>query len=154
MKRGLAFMSAAGVGAGLMYLFDPDRGKYRRALLHDKAIHLKHITADATGKMGRNVSHHIRGAFAELASYFGDGGKVSNDVLEARVRSKLGHVISHTSAVQVEAIDGRIILRGHIPETEVHPLLDAVINTRGVNTIENYLLPDEEARFDATVSNC
>ena len=143
MNRGLAFVSAAGVGAGLMYLFDPDRGKHRRALLHDKAIHLKHITADATGKMGRNVSHHIRGAFAEFVSCCIEEGPVSNDVLEARVRSKLGHVISHASAVKVEATDGRIILRGQIPATEVHPLLDAVINTRGVDTIENYLLPDE-----------
>ena len=152
MRKSLALIGAAGVGAGLMYLFDPDRGKHRRALLCDKATHFKNVTTDTTVKMGRDVRHRIRGCCAELTACCVEEGTVSNDVLEARVRSKMGHVSSHTGAVQVKADDGRIILRGQIPATELHPLLEAVMKTRGVSNIENYLEPNEPPRFDAMVS--
>ncbi len=39
MNKGLRLMSVAGLGAGLMYLFDPDRGKRRRALVRNKITH-------------------------------------------------------------------------------------------------------------------
>jgi hypothetical protein len=55
MKRGLALMSAAGAGAGLMYLFDPDRGKRRRALLRNKAMHLKKIASNTAESFHGNV---------------------------------------------------------------------------------------------------
>jgi uncharacterized membrane protein len=145
MNRGLALTSAAGVGAGLMYLFDPDRGKRRRALLRNKAIHLKMIASDTAGKTRRDVRNHLRGAVAELESLFVDNGPVSNDVLEARVRSMLGRVVSHPSAVEVKAVDGLIILRGQILANEVHRLLDSVMATRGVKNIENYLEAHEQA---------
>lgn len=145
MKKGLALMSAAGVGAGLMYLLDPDRGKRRRAHLRNKAVHLKNITADAAVKTARKARNHIRGSVAEFASLFGDKETVSNDVLEARVRSKLGHVVSCLGAVQVKAVDGRIILSGPILASEVQPLLDTVINIRGVTNIENHLEAHEQA---------
>ena len=145
MKRVLALMSAAGAGAGLMYLFDRNRGKRRRALLRDKAMHIRKIAGDTVGKTRRDVRNHLRGAVAELESLCVDKGLVSNDVLEARVRSKLGRAVSHPSAVEVKAVDGLIILTGQILANEVHPLLDSVMATRGVKNIENHLEAYEQA---------
>ena len=122
-----------------MYLFDPDRGKRRRALLRDRATHLRKIAGDTAGKTRRDVRNHLRGAVAEFESLFVGYGPVSNDVLEARVRSRLGHAVSHPSAVEVKAVDGLIILTGQILANEIHPLLDAVMATRGVKNIENHL---------------
>jgi hypothetical protein len=145
MKKGLALMSAAGLGAGLMYFLDPDRGKRRRALLRNKAVHMKHIAGDTAVKTERDLRNRLRGAVAQLESLWVNNGPVSNDVLEARVRSKLGHVVSHPHAIAVKASGGVIMLTGEIFADEVHPLLDAVIATRGVKNIENHLEAHEQA---------
>ena len=145
MNRGMSLLGTAGLGAGLMYLFDPDRGKRRRALVRNEAVHISRITGDAAGKTRRDVRNHLLGAFAEVESLFLKNGPVSNDVLEARVRSKLGRVVSHPSAVEVKAVDGLIILTGQILANEVHPLLDSVVSIKGVENIENRLEAHEGA---------
>jgi hypothetical protein len=38
MNRGLALAGAVGLGAGLIYLADPQQGRRRRALLRDQAL--------------------------------------------------------------------------------------------------------------------
>jgi len=138
MNKGLRLMSAAGVGAGLMYLFDPDRGKRRRALLRNKAGHASRIATDVAGKTRRDVRNHLLGAVAELESLFRPE-EVADDVLEARVRSKLGRVVSHPSAIQVQTVNGLVVLGGPILAGEVHPLLDSVAAIGGVENIENHL---------------
>ena len=145
MNRSLTLMSAAGMGAGLMYLLDPDRGKRRRALLRNKAIHVSKIAGDAAGKTQRDIRNHLRGAFAEVESLWADNGLISNDVLEARVRSKLGRVVSHPGAIEVKAVDGLIMLSGQILANEVHPLLKCVTGVQGVKNIENHLEMHEKA---------
>lgn len=145
MNRGMSLLGAAGLGAGLMYLFDPDRGKRRRALVRNEAVHISRITANAAGKTRRDVRNHLHGAFAEVESLFLKNGPVSNDVLEARVRSRLGRVVSHPSALEVKAVDGLIVLSGPILADEAHPLLDAVTGIRGVKNIENRLEVHEHA---------
>lgn len=145
MNRGMSLLGAAGLGAGLMYLFDPDRGKRRRALVRNEAVHISRITANAAGKTRRDVRNHLHGAFAEVESLFLKNGPVSNDVLEARVRSRLGRVVSHPSALEVKAVDGLIVLSGPIVADEAHPLLDAVTGIRGVKNIENRLEVHEHA---------
>lgn len=145
MNKVLKVIGAAGAGAGLMYLFDPDRGKRRRALLRNKAVHISRIADDAAGKTRRDIRNHLRGAFAEVESVFVDNGPVSNDVLAARVRSKLGRVVSHPSAVEVKAVDGLIILTGQILAKEEHPLLESLIEILGVKNIENNLELHESA---------
>lgn len=145
MNKGLILMSGAGAGAGLMYLFDPDRGKRRRAFLRGKAIHVSKKAGDAAGKTQRDIRNHLHGAFAEIESLWVDSGLISNDVLEARVRSKLGRVVSHPGAIEVKAVDGLIMLSGQILANEVHPLLKCVASVHGVKNIDNYLEIHEKA---------
>ena len=47
MKNILAMLAGLGIGATLMYLFDPKGGNRRRALIRDKGIHLKSKTQKA-----------------------------------------------------------------------------------------------------------
>ncbi|HLN97535.1 MAG TPA: SRPBCC family protein [Pyrinomonadaceae bacterium] len=145
MNKGLSLMSAAGVGAGLMYLFDPDRGKRRRGLVQNKVTHLARVASDAGGKTKRDIRNHLIGAFAEVESLFIEDQPPSDAVLEARVRSRLGRIVSHPGAVGVKAVDGLVILTGQILAAEAHPLLDSVIAIRGVKNIENDLEIHEHA---------
>jgi hypothetical protein len=60
MNRALKLLGAGAFGAGLMYLFDPDRGKRRRALLRNKAEHARRIAVDAAGKTRCDVRNRLR----------------------------------------------------------------------------------------------
>lgn len=138
MKKAAGLISAATIGASLMYLFDPDRGGRRRGEIRNKVRHINHIATDAAGKTGRDLQNHIIGVVSEMQSLL-RREKVSDDVLEARIRSKLGRIVSHPHAIEVKAIEGLVILRGPILTAEVHPLLNAVAVIRGVRNIENHL---------------
>ena len=144
MNKSVKLMSAAGVGAGLMYMFDPDRGKRRRALVRDKMRHAAGVAGDAAGRTGRDVRNHVQGVFAEAMSLFRTRD-VSDDVVKARVRAKLGRVVSHPSAIEVKSINGSIVLSGPILAAEEHPLLKSVAVIHGVKNIENLLELHDQA---------
>ena len=57
---------AAGVGAGLMYLLDPNAGRRRRALLRDKGVKLTHSTTRAVDKTSRDMKNRIHGIMVSL----------------------------------------------------------------------------------------
>ena len=144
MKKGLAIIGGIGVGAGLMYLFDPDRGHRRQAQLRDKVNHGLHKTSDAIEKTARDVSNRAHGAVAELESLFASHDK-SDVVVAARVRSKLGRLVSNPKAVTVTVTQGKVTLSGNILSDEVNKMLKAISAITGVEQIVNELKPHEQA---------
>jgi hypothetical protein len=46
MKKGIALVGGFGLGAGLMYLFDPDRGARRRARVRQSLVAASHARDD------------------------------------------------------------------------------------------------------------
>jgi uncharacterized membrane protein/gas vesicle protein len=144
MKKAVGLMAAAGIGAGAMYLFDPDRGKRRRGQLRSKARHFNKIAADVAGKTQRDLRNHLSGVVSHLETLFREE-ESTNEVREARVRSKLGRVVSHPHAIVVKAVDGVVKLSGPILAKEVQPLLNAIISVGGVKNIENDLAIHDEA---------
>lgn len=129
-----------GVGAGLMYLLDPDRGKRRRALLRDKTVHLAHEGRDSLDVATRGLANRAQGLYARTRSRF-ECGAISDPVLRDRVRSRIGHVVSHPASIEVEVEDGRVRLAGPILPGEVEGLLHSVSRMRGVAAVENRLEP-------------
>ena len=55
MKQRHVLLTGLGLGAGLMYLFDPDRGRRRRTRIRDAAGHIVNAAGDAIGKAARDV---------------------------------------------------------------------------------------------------
>ena len=143
MNRAFAAIGGFGLGAGLAYIFDPDRGKRRRTELSNKARHVARKTNDAIGKTSRDFANRVSGVVAEAESLF-TCDSVSNEVLVARVRSKLGRLVSHPSSIEVAAADGRVILSGPILTNEVERLLDGVSAVKGVLSVENNLAAHNE----------
>jgi len=68
MKGTLALLTGLGVGAALMYLFDPERGNRRRSLIRDKAVKLNRQTTEAVQGRTKDLSNRARGMAHELKS--------------------------------------------------------------------------------------
>ena len=112
-QLGMGVLGTAGIGAGLMFLLDPDLGARRRAILRDKMISFGRIAAWAADKTSRDVKNRLYGTVQSTKSRFRDAA-VSDDVLVERVRSQMGRAVSHPHAIYVTAQDGRITLSGEI----------------------------------------
>ena len=138
MGKGVALLQGLGLGAGFMYLFDPDRGRRRRALLRDKAVHAFHVTKDTLNTGARDLIHRATGVPAEARARLMEG-TVSDETLEARVRAKLGHCVSHPHAIHVAADQGWVTLSGLVLAEEVCGLLEDVASVHGVIYIVNRL---------------
>lgn len=128
-----------GLGAGLMYVLDPDRGRRRRALLRDKALHYAGEARITLGKRGRDIGNRARGLLAGAGSHLRCGEEVSDGVLAERVRSKMGRAVSEPGDVEVAVSEGRVTLRGIVPAGEAERLLRCVSKARGVLAVENQL---------------
>src|SRR5947209_14245955 len=61
MNDAFCFAAGMGLGAGLMYVFDPQMGRRRRALARDKAVRLAHEARDAADVVRRDLSNRARG---------------------------------------------------------------------------------------------
>jgi uncharacterized membrane protein len=138
MNRELTLVGGIGLGAALMYMLDPDRGRRRRALVLDKLASAANKTPDAVGATARDLSNRARGLAAQAGSLF-SGEEVSDEVLVARVRSKMGRIVSHPSSIEVAADQGRVTLSGPVLAHEVDELLACVSAVPGVADIDNRL---------------
>jgi CBS domain-containing protein/osmotically-inducible protein OsmY len=127
------------VGAGIMYLLDPDRGRTRRAKVRDKAASLYNDTGYYAGKMQRDLRNRATGAIAGAKARLSHEDEIADQKLEARVRAKLGRVSSHPHAIRVRAANGRVTLEGSVLAEEFKGLLSAVRSISGVHDVENRL---------------
>src|SRR5918995_3287655 len=119
-RQQLTMLGGVGLGAALMYAFDPYRGKRRRAGVRDKLVSATDKAADAVSATARDVRNRARGLYASSMS---QNEKATDEVLVARVRSKMGRVVSHPSAIEVSADQGWITLKGPILAHELNDLL-------------------------------
>jgi hypothetical protein len=144
MNQGLSLLGGIGLGAGLMYFFDPNAGRSRRALLRDQFIGAMKRLNDSVDTTIRDVSHRSQGPEAEIRSWLA-AEPVSDEVLVDRVRSKIGRYVSHPHAPEVAARDGTIFLKGFVLRREVNRLLRAAWAVRGVADVDvSRLNVDEE----------
>jgi osmotically-inducible protein OsmY len=142
MNKRLALLAGVGVGAGVMFLLDPDRGKRRRALLRDKAIHLSRVGGCAVGKISRDIRNRAIGAASEIRARLKES-EVPDTVLIDRVKSRLGRYPVHDRAIAVSAEHGTVTLRGDVLASEVNTLLSAVSSVRAVKNVINELVVHE-----------
>jgi hypothetical protein len=143
MKRNSVLYGAA-LGATLMYLFDPDRGRYRRALVRDKATSGMGRLDDALQVALRDLRNRTVGIIAELNGWL-TAGPVPDDLLVDRVRSNIGRVVSHPKVIDVKVQDGFVTLSGPVLAHEHKPLYRCVASVRGVKGVDDRLEVHETA---------
>jgi uncharacterized membrane protein len=144
MRRSIATLAAAGLGAAAMYWLDPQNGKRRRAEARNQAVHGIHRFNAGADVVSRDARNRLQGAFANFASLRRDR-EVDDPKLVARARSALGRVTSHAHAVQISAHDGCIDLNGAVLQDDRGAVLGAMSRVRGARHIENHLKVYDEA---------
>lgn len=137
-RNPLTLLGGVGLGAGLMYLLDPDGGRRRRALARDKAVHGLKASGKALRRTSVDVGNRTRGLVAGAGSLLRKGS-ADDHKLEGRVRSKLGRHVSNPSALQVQCQDGLVILSGPVLAAELDKVLAKVQKIKGVHEVESRL---------------
>lgn len=132
------FLGGVGLGAGLMYVLDPERGARRRATVRDKASGARHDLADALDTGWRDLAHRLRGVVAEGRAAF-SRGPVPDALVAERVRATLGRLASHPHGIRVAVDDGVVTLSGPILVSEVDGLVKYVERVRGVQRVVDEL---------------
>lgn len=129
-----------GIGTGLatMYFLDPDRGGRRRGLLTDQIASSARRFPRAVRVTVVDLSNRAQGAWAEAIKMFSTDNP-ADQVVEARVKSKLGRVCSHPHAIHVTSRGGNVTLDGVVLAQEVPELLKCVMGVRGVKSVDNRL---------------
>ena len=136
--RSAGLVLAAGAGMLLMYLFDPQQGRRRVALMRDRAVRLARKGSALTDAGARDLAHRATGVAAGLRAA-GHAVPVDDAVLVPRVRSRMGRWTSHPHAIQVSASQGRVVLSGPVLRSEQQRLLREVAKVRGVRSVEDRL---------------
>lgn len=141
----LPVLCAAGIGALLMFLFDPDNGRRRRALLKDRSNHYAKRLQQAEESLAHETLHHVRGALGTMRGQFTPADAVDDAVLTERVRAALGHVVPDAHAIEVKVRDGCVTLKGPVTQDEVGEIVACAQRVRGVQQVENRLSPHSAA---------
>jgi gas vesicle protein len=73
MNRIFSILAGATAGALFMYLFDPNDGRRRRALIRDKAVALSNDAADAITSKGQDLRNRAEGMMHDAKALIGQG---------------------------------------------------------------------------------
>jgi len=143
------------LGAGAMYFLDPERGRARRAWAGQKVNKILNDTSRAFHQAGQSCAdmmNRTRGTAHDLRQSVASGGPVSAKQLLQRVRSEMGHVVSHADQIQVMAdAEGNVELTGRVLASELDTLLTIVRRVNGVRQITNRLIVlDREDQLTGT----
>lgn len=124
-------------GAGMMYLLDPNRGRSRRARVQSKTAGLYKDVGHFAIKAKTDLQNRATGLLAEAKSKLRREGEVDDDILEARVRSRLGHVMEHSRVISLAVDKGCVRLEGPVPADRIDDLISAVGSVSGVKEVIN-----------------
>ncbi len=144
MKNPTVLFGGLGLGIGLMYWLDPDRGKRRRALMRDRARHLSKVANRELNRKANDLRNRAQGVWFDTEKLF-ESETFTDERIVGQIRTKLGRLSSHPHAVKTIVENGKVTLSGLILADEVETLLKGIASTGGVREIENNLEAHESA---------
>lgn len=128
------------LGAAAMYLFDPNRGRQRRAWSREKIRSMALKSGAAADVVVRDAGNRLAGAQAKISRLLSRSEKVPDDqVVVARVRARIGRIIANPHAISVAVQQGHLVLSGPILSHEKRPLLECVQSVSGVLDVDDRL---------------
>ena len=139
-----AGVGAAGallLGLGAMWLFDPARGRGRRAWIGQKTHRLLNETSRFMRATGRHLANKSKGYYHETRKGLsGAGQAIGDSTLAEHVRAGLGHLgLRSSSSVGVACQDGCVTLTGRCIADDVDLIIAHVRETPGVGNVVNQM---------------
>lgn len=138
----------AAVGAGTLYLLDPDRGKRRRNMLRDRVTAVARRGARVAARGTRMAGSFMAGK-VEAIKHSGENEMMPNDAsLTKKVESELFRDSSiPKGSINVNVEQGIVVLRGEVDDEEQRERIEvAARRIPGVWEVRNLLhLPGEPA---------
>ncbi len=134
----------AAIGAGMMYFMDPQNGDRRQAMIRQKVTHWQNEADNAVATATNDLRNRAQGMMAEGMARVSNQG-ASDQVLKARVRSRLGFLTRHPGAIQVDVQNHTAILSGDILSEEVDHLIHGVSMVQGIDNVQNHMRSHQTA---------
>lgn len=138
MRRVMSFLIGVVAAAVAAYLFDPDRGRSRRARLADQAA-ARLRDAKANVKAGAEYQQGVmKGAVHDLKEAVSSDDEFSDDKLLRKVRSEaLGRVNGSTN-LEIDITDGQVRLSGSLESAaDRDRLLQLIRGVEGVKGVDD-----------------
>ena len=134
----------AGLGAGLMYLLDPQGGRGRRAVARDKSVSALKKGGQVAAKTSRDLGNRTKGLISEAGTKLRGSDLVSNltnqgQTLLTNVQRSVRRAVSFPAAIEALVEEGKVILHGLVLASEVAGLLVAIEAIEGVSEVQNQL---------------
>ena len=141
-------------GAGLMYFFDPQRGRTRRTWVIDKTSHCVRRTGNTVRATARDWAHRVRGMAHEtglIGPEHAAQDRVDSEQLIQRIRSEMGHFSDQPGNVQFMAdATGAVMVTGNIARDELDRLLMLLHRIPGVAHVINRLHVSDAGKPEAS----
>lgn len=131
----LSLAAGAAIGAAAMYLFDPNRGRARRARLAGEAASTMRKTAHEAAGRAEDLRNRAQGVLAKATAAVTPREPADDRIITDRVRSLMGHLTRHAHDIESEVKEGTVILRGALPEDERRALVAEVGRVQGVKSV-------------------
>jgi hypothetical protein len=105
---------------------------------------MRHIVRRSNGR-AKDIRNHVRGVVAWFWDIANSGRTVPDDVVAARVRAKLGHLLRPTNRVDVRVTNGLVTLEGTVAAEDIDLIIECVGAVPGVVHVNNELGSDARA---------
>jgi osmotically-inducible protein OsmY len=129
------------LGAAIAYLFDPQSGRRRRALLRDKSAAYVRKSGRETARAGRAVAAEAYGV-SQKAQHLKEEPKEYDDAtLAQKVQSEIFRDADVPKGqINVNAEDGIVVLRGEVERPELmETLVERTRKVQGVRDVQNLM---------------
>ena len=140
---------AFAAGAAVMYYLDPEGGRLRRARVREGGADLRHKLQEATQAGSRRRAERKHGTVMPERTRVRTE-PVDDALLRDRIRSRLGHVVAHSSTLLVDVEAGHVVLGGAVAAGEIEPVVLAVAEIPGVRSVDNRLSVQAPESSDST----
>lgn len=140
MRKPLFFGLAAAAGALFAYLFDPDRGRSRRARLSDQA---SAKGRDLTDSMRQTVEYQkgvARGVFHDITGTLRPETEYDDETLTQKVRSEALGYWDGSGDIEIDVTDGMVRISGTVDqEADRERLIELINDVDGVSLVDDRL---------------
>ena len=135
----VTFMAGMAVGAGLMYMMDPEVGSRRRLQAREAAGRYMHRTQDTMRQQAQRLSG--RGRQEDMtrgAETMTSQQDTMDDIdLREKIRSRLQERIDNADRIEIEVSGGMVTLSGSAKTHEVDRIIDAASTLPNVRSVIN-----------------